>query len=125
MLADLTGTAVGSDNLNFAQSLAGSEWVPVEISGSGALADGLAVQFRGDGSVRLLSPCGLAEGQYRASDAVFSVAFRPDEATRCADAAMLARTLEAATMYLREGTLLVLRAADGRVVVRLQQTDWD
>lgn len=114
------------------ETLAGSEWVPVEIDGVSTSADTRAfVQFGAEGRLSGNSGCNRFTGSYEADGETLRVA--PGVAmTRMAcppavmaEEARLMRALEAARGFSRDGITLDVTGADGVTVLRMRQTDLD
>lgn len=114
------------------ETLAGSEWVPLEIDGAAASERTRAfVRFGGDGRLSGNSGCNRFTGSYEIDGATLRIG--PDVAmTRMAcppevmdEEARLMRALEAVRGFSRDGIALDLTAEDGMAVLRMRQTDWD
>lgn len=114
-----------------AAALQGSEWKPLRIvdqpvpEGSSAF-----VQFRSKGRLVGFSGCNRFFADYEAADGQIFIG--PVAATRmaCAESVMareaaLAKALEDARTYRREGHQLVLFDASDQPILELRQTDWD
>ena len=116
---------------SFADSLAGSEWVPVEIAGE-VIAEGsrAMLQFGAEGKAAGNAGCNRFSGDFTVGDG--AIGFGPMAVTRmmcppemmAVERAFLA-ALAASAGYARDGITLELRDAGGAVVMRLRQTDWD
>lgn len=111
--------------------LAGSEWRPIEISGK-ALSDATPVfiRFEGEGKVAAHGGCNRMGGSYQIDATNLRVG--PLAATRKACQPDIMATeqafgdaLEATRLYLRDGTKLTLKTAQGLTTMRLVQKDWD
>lgn len=114
------------------ETLAGSEWVPLEIDGVPASEPTRAfVRFGGEGRLSGNSGCNRFVGTYEIDGAMLRVG--PDVAvTRmaCPPAIMeaearLLRVLETARGFSRDGIAIDLTGEDGGTVLRMRQTDWD
>ncbi len=116
---------------SFADSLAGSEWVSVEIAGTALPPESRAMlQFGAEGKVGGNAGCNRFSGGFAVTDG--TIAFGPMAVTRkmcppemmAVERAFLA-ALAGSAGYARDGIALELRDAGGAVVMRLRQTDWD
>jgi heat shock protein HslJ len=111
--------------------LAGSEWRPVDLDGlpiPGATE--AFVAFKEGGELLGNTGCNAMTGTY-AEDGM-ALAFGPIGVTRmmCSSGVMLVEielleALEHTGAALREGVNLTLMAADGRVLAKFVQNDWD
>ena len=113
------------------QSLAGSEWRPIEVAGEALPSNTqMFVRFEAENKVAGNGGCNRFMGGYRLENATLRIG--PLASTRRAceadvmkrEAAFL-RALEEARIFLRNGTKLTLKNAQGATTVRLAQTDWD
>ncbi len=115
-----------------AETLAGSEWVPLEIGGVPASEQTRAfVRFGGDGRLSGNSGCNRFTGSYEIDGAMLRIG--PDVTiTRMAcppvimeEEARLVRAFEKVRGVSRDGIGLDLTGGDGAAVLRMRQTDWD
>jgi len=115
-----------------AETLAGSEWVPLEIEGVPALEQTRAfVRFGGEGRLSGNAGCNRFSGSYEIDGAMLRIG--PGVAmTRMAcppaimdEEARLVRALEAVRGFSRDGITLDLTGEDGAAMLRMRQTDWD
>lgn len=115
-----------------AETLAGSEWAPVEIGGAPASEGTRAfVRFGGEGILSGNSGCNRFTGGYEVDGTALRIG--PGLAmTRMAcplaimdEEARFMSALEATRTFSRDGIALILIGEDGASVLRLRQTDWD
>lgn len=115
-----------------AETLAGSEWVPLEIEGTAVSEQTRAfVRFGSKGRLSGNAGCNRFSGSYEIDGAKLRIG--PGIAmTRMAcppaimdEEARLVRMLEAVREFSRDGIALDLTGEDGAVVLRMRQTDWD
>jgi heat shock protein HslJ len=121
-----------SGGVAMSETLAGSEWVPIEIQGAPASDGSRAfVRFGGEGRLSGNSGCNRFTGSYEIDGVMIRIG--PGVAmTRmaCPPAVMeeemrLIQALEAARGFARDGISLDLTGEDGVSVLRMRQTDWD
>jgi heat shock protein HslJ len=111
--------------------LAGSEWRPVEIAGRTMTPDApLYIRFEAGARISAHGGCNRMGGGYKIDKA--SLRIGPLRSTRkaCEYEVMqlenaFAKALEGARLFLRDGTKLTLKTAQGVTTMRLAQTDRD
>ena len=114
-----------------AQQLAGSEWTPTEIAGAPQEEDfDVFVQFGSENRLSGSGGCNRLTGTFQIAGEALSIG--PLAMTRrlCPPPLMdrerrFVAALEAAQTYSRQETVLTLSGSDGRVLMKLRQTDWD
>ena len=116
---------------SFADSLEGSEWVPVEIAGAPVPEENPAMlQFGAEGRVAGNAGCNRFAGTFTVAEGAIS--FGPMAVTRmmCPPPMMALErafldALAASATYVRDGIALELGDAAVTTVMTLRQTDWD
>ena len=111
--------------------LAGSEWRPIEIAGQSVPdTSGMFIRFEAAGKVAGHGGCNRMGGSYQIDQ--INLKIGPLAATRMAcppeimaREAVFGDALETTRLYLRDGTKLTLKTAQGLTTMRLVQTDWD
>ncbi len=113
------------------QSLAGSEWRPIEITGE-AIADDvpLFVRFEAEGEMVGHGGCNRMFGSYTIDNVNLRIGPLGGTRMACLPAIMkreaaFMRALQNSRLFLRDGTKLTLKKAQGVTALRLVQTDWD
>ena len=113
------------------QSLAGSEWRPIEIAGQAIPANtNLFIRFEAESQIVGHSGCNHMFGTYTIDNTTLRI--RPLATSRMAcDPEIMAlesaftTALEDTRLYLRNATKLTFKNAQGGTTLRLVQTDWD
>ena len=131
LAAGLLAGGAGMAEESFADSLEGSEWVPVEVAGAPVPEESPAMlQFGAEGRVAGNGGCNRFAGTFTVGEGAIS--FGPMAVTRmmCPPPMMALErafldALAASVAYVRDGIALELGDASGTTVMTLRQTDWE